>query len=856
MTERYDPAAIESKWQAYWDEHQTFRTPDKPGPDSIYLLDMFPYPSGSGLHVGHPEGYTATDILARYHRANGKSVLHPMGWDAFGLPAEQHAIKTGTHPAVTTAKNIETFKRQLKMLGFSYDWTREINTTDPGYVKWTQWIFLQLFKRGLAYQDEKSVNWCAELGTVLANEEVIGGLSERGQHPVERLPLRQWMLKITAYSDRLLDGLKDVEWPNSTRTMQSEWIGRSEGAHVSFKVGDEAPIEVFTTRPDTLFGATFMVLAPEHPLVSRITTPAQKETVDSYVAVAKNKSDLARKQNKKKTGVFTGAHAINPVNGAEVPIWIADYVLMDYGTGAIMAVPGHDERDFEFAKEFNIPILRVVAKDKEDADAPLTEAFCDTGISVNSGDFSNLSTKECKAKVTEFLTSNGSGKKHTEYKLRDWVFSRQRYWGEPFPIYFPVACEGDPRAEGATYTIDYQTPIPVPESELPVTLPELDNYQPGDDPAGVLARATDWRFFQKDGKWFARETNNMPQWAGSCWYYLRYLDPNNATALFDESQAGWLPVDLYVGGAEHAVLHLLYARFWHMVLYDAGIVKVKEPFSKLVHQGMILGQVQYVSEDGARYEADDVEKNKGGEFVLKSDHSVSLKAHAAKMSKSIGNVVNPDDIVRDFGADALRVYEMFMGPLEATKPWNTASISGVSRFLERCYALATSVSGDGEMTAELERLLHKSIKKVTEDIEGLRFNTAISAMNVLSRELLNASKKSGSPWREGVSVLAVLLHPFAPHLGEEMWEILGHKESVQLEGWPSFDAALCVDASVNIPIQINGKKRGVVVLPKGIDEAAAFAAAEGEPKIKQALAEGKLVKTIWVQDRILNLIIR
>ena len=581
---RYDPAAIEPKWQAYWDEDDTFRTPEGIDRPKMYILDMFPYPSGSGLHVGHPEGYTATDIVARYRRATGHDVLHPMGWDAFGLPAEQHAILTGTHPRETTVKNIETFKRQLKMLGFSYDWSREIDTTSPEYVKWTQWIFLKLFERGLAYQSEIPVNWCAALGTVLANEEIVNGVSERGGHPVERIPLRQWVLRITAYADRLLEDLDSVDWPNSTRIMQQEWIGRSEGAEVQFDVaGHDAVIEIFTTRPDTLFGATFMVLAPEHPLVDVITTSEHRAEVDAYVQQAKKKIERDRQASKEKTGVFTGGRAINPVNGAEVPVYIADYVLWGYGTGAIMAVPAHDERDFEFAKARGIPIIEVVSKTGKPSDSPLAGAMVEPGTAVNSGKYDGLPTAEIKKRITQDLEAAGKGRARIEYKLRDWIFSRQRYWGEPIPIYFPVECEGDPRA-GDAYVIRYDQPIAVDARELPLRLPELDDYKPGEDPAGVLARATDWRFFRRDGRWFARETNTMPQWAGSCWYYLRFVDPHNTETLCAPELANrWLPVDLYVGGAEHAVLHLLYARFWHKVLYDEGVVSVKEPFKKLVH---------------------------------------------------------------------------------------------------------------------------------------------------------------------------------------------------------------------------------------------------------------------------------
>jgi len=813
---RYDPATIEPKWQAYWEQDDTFRTPDGTKRPKTYILDMFPYPSGSGLHVGHPEGYTATDIMARYARAIGRDVLHPMGWDAFGLPAEQHAILTGTHPRDTTTQNIATFKRQLKMLGFSYDWAREIDTTSADYVRWTQWIFLKLFERGLAYQSEIPVNWCAALGTVLANEEVINGLSERGGHPVERIPLRQWVLKITAYADRLLEDLEGVDWPNSTRIMQQEWIGRSEGAEVIFDVaGHDAMIDVFTTRPDTLFGATFMVLAPEHPLVEVVTTDERRNEVTVYVEQARNKSERDRQAGKEKTGVFTGGLAINPVNGAEVPIYIADYVLWGYGTGAIMAVPAHDERDFEFATAHGIPIIEVVSKTGTPSDAPLKEAMVESGVGVNSGKYDGLETAEFKRRVTADLEAADKGQARVEYKLRDWNFSRQRYWGEPIPIYFPVETKGNPRA-GADFTIRYDQPIAVDESELPLRLPELEDYKPGEDPAGVLARARDWRFFEKGGQWFARETNTMPQWAGSCWYYLRFLDPHNTEALCSTELAQrWLPVDLYVGGAEHAVLHLLYARFWHKVLYDAGVVPTKEPFKKLVHQGMILG------EDGQ------------------------------KMSKARGNVVNPDDIVDAFGADSLRIYEMFMGPLEATKPWNTSSIAGVRRFLDRVFTVTARAAADAKADETLTRLLHQTIRKVTEDIEAMRFNTAISAMMVLANELMKLEEVPTEP----LAALAKLLHPFAPHLGEEVWEMLGNTPSIQNDPWPTYDPTLCEQDEVEVPVQINGKVRARITLPKGATEAQALAAAHALPSLAPHLEGKPLRKTIWVPGKILNLIV-
>lgn len=880
--DRYDPSVIEPKWQAYWDERKTFKTPETPRSEKkAYILDMFPYPSGSGLHVGHPEGYTATDIVARYKRARGYDVLHPMGWDAFGLPAEQHAIQTGTHPRVTTQENIATFKRQLKMLGFSYDWDREIDTTDPAYVRWTQWIFLELFERGLAYQSEVPVNWCPALGTVLANEEIINGLSERGGHPVVRIPIRQWMLRITEYADKLLEGLDLTEWPSSTRTMQIEWIGRSEGAQVRFETVDGSDsVEVYTTRPDTLLGCTFVVLAPEHPLVEKLTSEAKRAEVEAYVAAAKAKSERDRQASKEKTGVFTGGYVVNPVNGEKIPVYIADYVLAGYGTGAIMAVPAHDQRDFEFAKAHGLPIREVVSKDGNPSREPLEEAMIEEGIAVNSGPYNGLKTAEFKAKIIEDLQTSGKGERRVETKLRDWVFSRQRYWGEPIPIYFPVETEGDPR-KGDPYTIDYSKPMPVPREELPLELPELDDFRPGEDPEGVLARAVEWRFFERDGKFYARETNTMPQWAGSCWYYLRFIDPHNDKEPFSQEAAKrWLPVDLYVGGAEHAVLHLLYARFWHKVLYDAGIVPVPEPFQKLVHQGMILGEIEYTAfrrpsgelvsarevkstADGEIHEPSGApvtrekvdsaraKKDERGEWVLASDPSIALEARAHKMSKSRGNVVNPDEIVREFGADAMRVYEMFMGPLEATKPWNTASIGGVRRFLDRAYQIAKKSDASAEASPELLQLLHQTIRKVTDDIEALHFNTAISALMVLSNELnrLNAVPK------EAVSIFARLLHPFAPHLGEEIWAMLGHGESVQFADWPEYDASLAERSEVEIPVQILGKVRGRITIAKDADQEQALARAKELPQILPQL-EGKTIrKVIYVPGRILNLIV-
>ncbi|MBN8613626.1 MAG: leucine--tRNA ligase [Deltaproteobacteria bacterium] len=899
---RYNPAEIEPKWQAFWDKDQTFRTPDllaEPSRKKAYVLDMFPYPSGAGLHVGHPEGYTATDIHCRWLRAMGVAVLHPMGWDAFGLPAEQYAIQTGTHPSITTAKNIETFRRQIKSLGLSYDWEREVDSTDPAYVKWTQWIFLQLFHRGLAFQSEMPVNWCPALGTVLANEEVKDGKSERGGHPVFRTPLRQWMLKITAYADRLLDDLSEVDWPEGTRVMQTDWIGRSVGAEVSFAIeGTTKSLEIFTTRPDTLFGATFMVVAPEHPIVKEITTVDRKAEVDAYVARSIHRSERERREAKEKTGVATGGFAINPVNGAKVPVWVADYVLWGYGTGAIMAVPGHDERDFEFATKFGIDVIRVVGKDASEKDAPLASAFVEEGIAVNSGAYDGLTTSAFKAKITADLEARGQGKKRVEYKLRDWIFSRQRYWGEPIPVYFPIDLDdpsGDPR-KGASHRVRFDQPIAVEESELPLRLPELEDYKPGEDPAGPLARAVDWRFFQKPDangtlRWYARETNTMPQWAGSCWYYLRFLDPKNPSAAFDKKLAdAWLPVDLYVGGAEHAVLHLLYARFWHKVLFDAGYVSSPEPFKKLVHQGMILGEVEHTAyTDGAgafvsrdrvgervndagedepfdkttqlvvttkKISVEDVVK-KGGDFVLKAQPEITIDARAHKMSKSRGNVVNPDAIVKQFGADALRLYEMFMGPLEATKPWSTDSILGVRRFLDRTYTVCTRTPSEATPDDALMRTLHRTIRKVGEDIATLRFNTAISAL----MQLVNEIYPLANPPRFALETLVLLVHPFAPHLGEELWDKLGHGAStgggsVQRVAWPSFDPALCVDSELEIPVQVNGKIRGRVKVPADASEAAVIAAAMADEGVKKHVDGKPLVKQQYVTGRILTLVVK
>ncbi|KAG7346694.1 leucyl-tRNA synthetase [Nitzschia inconspicua] len=817
---------VESKWQAFWEENKTFKTPERnKSRPKKYVLDMFPYPSGAGLHVGHPEGYTASDVMARYWRMTGHDVLHPIGWDSFGLPAEQFAVQTGAQPADTTKANIANFKRQLKMLGFSYDWDRELATTDINYVKWTQWIFLQLFKKGLAEQSEVSVNWCPALGTVLANEEVINGKSERGDHPVMRLPLRQWVLKITNYADRLEAGLDGLDWPSGTLTAQQQWIGKSTGCEIVFDVegNNSESVRVFTTRPDTLMGVTYVTLAPEHPLVSALTTPEQKEAVDKYVAETSSRSDLDRTSSKEKTGVFTGGYVTHPLSGEKVPVWVGDYVLGSYGTGAVMAVPAHDSRDFEFAKAFDLEIKWVV-KPKE-GELNEEEAFTEPGVSMNSGEFDGMTTDKCKEAVTKKLEENNKGGAKITYKLRDWVFSRQRYWGEPIPIYFPVdfpkgvdAKTQNPASDGCEHTIRYDQPIPVDEADLPLELPLMEDFKPGDDPAGCLARAKDWRYFEKDGKWFARETNTMPQWAGSCWYYLRFLDPkNNNEAFSKQADKDWMPVDLYVGGAEHAVLHLLYARFWHQVLFDLGYTEHPEPFQKLVHQGMILGS------DGE------------------------------KMSKSRGNVVNPDDIVTDQGADALRLYEMFMGPLEAVKPWQTSQVAGVVRFQNKVYNVVkvAAENNETEMDVETTRLLHKTMKKVTEDIKSMSFNTAISAMMVLTNHLQTLKEKVPL---EAAEKLSLMVSPFAPHLGEECWSILGNTESLAYHPWVEYDETLCVDDEITMGVQVNGKARGEITIPADADEETAMAAAKEVDRVMNQIEGKEIKKIIYVPGRILNII--
>jgi leucyl-tRNA synthetase len=1038
---KYYPNRIEPKWQKYWLENKTFRAEDGASKPKYYILDMFPYPSGSGLHVGHPEGYTATDILARYRRMKGFNVLHPMGWDAFGLPAEQYAVQTNTHPSATTAKNIETFRRQIQMLGFSYDWDREVDTTDPGYYRWTQWIFLRLFNmwydpeanRGrpieelpipaeieaqgekvvadyrdehrLAYAVEAPVNWCEALGTVLANEEVVNGRSERGGHPVVRIPLRQWMLRITAYAQRLLDDLETVDWPEPIKEMQRHWIGRSEGAEVDFPVADatdpagaferwetgrskagfprkpeEGVIRVFTTRPDTLFGATYMVLAPEHPLVGRVTSEDQRQAVEEYRRRAAAKSDLERTElAKEKTGVFTGGYAVNPTTGRPIPIWIADYVLMGYGTGAIMAVPAHDERDFEFATRFGLDVVEVVAdpnetpgvllrayewlgewerrreagevdgflkvalvlnrpfdvasfeedlaensadpiwshvriadfapdgvavayfdpefagllgayvddeeededggeililsfeedgdadEDDEDWESPdepeesaEAAAYTADGVSINSSFLSGLATAEAKRAVVDWLEKKGYGRRKVQFRLRDWLFSRQRYWGEPFPIVY----DESGRAHG------------VEESELPVTLPPLEDFQPTGAPEPLLAKARAWAEVERGGRRYRRELNTMPQWAGSCWYYLRYLDPKNDRRPWDpEKERYWMPVDLYVGGAEHAVLHLLYSRFWHKALFDLGFVHTAEPFRKLVNQGMILGEMEYagfrkggrwvdaaaVDEetfDGERVRLSEDQVQKSGDrFVLADDPTVGVAARAHKMSKSRGNVVNPDDVVREYGADALRVYEMFMGPLEAAKPWSMKGVEGVWRFLNRAWRLVVDEDSetmrpapettDDAPTREQLRMLHQTIRGVTADVEAMRFNTAVSKM----MEYVNFLSKEAVRPRALVEPFVLLLSPFAPHLAEELWEALGRTPTLAYEPWPEFDPALCESDEIDVVVQVNSKVRSRMSAPAGAADEDLVERAKAAPRIAELIAGKRVVRSLVVESR-------
>ena len=977
MTSEYAFIDIEAKWQAHWEEHKTFATPNPgdPGFDAgkpkYYVLDMFPYPSGAGLHVGHPEGYTATDIVARHRRNRGFNVLHPMGWDAFGLPAEQYAVETGTHPRATTEKNIATFRRQLKMLGFSYDWDREIATTDEDFYRWTQWIFLQLFNgwyddeadrarpiadlpipedvraRGetavrefidshrLAYLAEVPVNWCPALGTVLSNEEVTNeGLSDRGNHRVFRRPLKQWMLRITKYADRLERDLDGLDWPESIKLMQRNWIGRSEGAQVTFAVdGFDETIEIYTTRPDTLFGATYMVLAPEHPLVERITTAGRRDAVRAYCEAAAQRSEMARTaEAKEKTGVDTGAFAINPVNHERIPIWVADYVLITYGTGAIMAVPGHDARDFEFAKQFGLPIRAVVSPPDEwlheqinrhgvdqpyaekrgrgevaemlmrsasaaagtlggitaqDAHAILdgdagwieqvcrpayltdpalfVEAYSGQGTAVNSGEFDGLGTSEFTKRITAWLAARGLGGGAVNYKLRDWLFSRQRYWGEPFPILHGP--------DGALVAIG--------ESELPLVLPEVDDFRPASMPEDSdalpeppLGRARDWLRVERDGQTYSRESNTMPQWAGSCWYYLRFIDSKNEERFCGrDAERYWMTsakkdgtphaggIDLYLGGAEHAVLHLLYARFWHKVLYDLGYVSTTEPFGRLFNQGMIRS-FAYRDGRGVCVGYDEIDFREDGAYRRRDGEK--LTGAVEKMSKTLKNVVNPEDVTREYGADSLRLYEMFMGPLDASKPWNPRDVPGVFRFLQRCWrlivdentgALSSYVHDDGEPDDRLERALHKTIKKVTDDIEKLAFNTAISAM----MEFVNAAFRAKRIRRDQAERLVLILSAFAPHLGEELWQRLRGERwtgSLAYEPWPEYDEALIVEAEVEIPVQVNGKLAGRVTVAKDAPQDAVHQAAMSDGAVKARVGDKSVVKLIYVPGRMLNIIVK
>ncbi|HCY0197760.1 TPA: leucine--tRNA ligase [Staphylococcus aureus] len=800
----YNHNQIEKKWQDYWDENKTFKTNDNLGQKKFYALDMFPYPSGAGLHVGHPEGYTATDIISRYKRMQGYNVLHPMGWDAFGLPAEQYALDTGNDPREFTKKNIQTFKRQIKELGFSYDWDREVNTTDPEYYKWTQWIFIQLYNKGLAYVDEVAVNWCPALGTVLSNEEVIDGVSERGGHPVYRKPMKQWVLKITEYADQLLADLDDLDWPESLKDMQRNWIGRSEGAKVSFDVDNtEGKVEVFTARPDTIYGASFLVLSPEHALVNSITTDEYKEKVKAYQTEASKKSDLERTDlAKDKSGVFTGAYATNPLSGEKVQIWIADYVLSTYGTGAIMAVPAHDDRDYEFAKKFDLPIIEVIeGGNVEEA------AYTGEGKHINSGELDGLENEAAITKAIQLLEQKGAGEKKVNYKLRDWLFSRQRYWGEPIPVI---------HWEDGTMTT-------VPEEELPLLLPETDEIKPSGTGESPLANIDSFVNVvdEKTGMKGRRETNTMPQWAGSCWYYLRYIDPKNENMLADpEKLKHWLPVDLYIGGVEHAVLHLLYARFWHKVLYDLAIVPTKEPFQKLFNQGMILGE--------------------GNE----------------KMSKSKGNVINPDDIVQSHGADTLRLYEMFMGPLDAAIAWSEKGLDGSRRFLDRVWRLM--VNEDGTLSSKivttnnksLDKVYNQTVKKVTEDFETLGFNTAISQLMVFINECYKVDEVY-KPYIEG---FVKMLAPIAPHIGEELWSKLGHEESITYQPWPTYDEALLVDDEVEIVVQVNGKLRAKIKIAKDTSKEEMQEIALSNDNVKASIEGKDIMKVIAVPQKLVNIV--
>lgn len=901
---RYNPAEIEPKWQAYWEQNKTFRCPEMPDPKGkgkLYVLDMFPYPSGAGLHVGHPEGYTATDIYCRYWRMQGKTVLHPMGYDAFGLPAEEYAIRTNTPPRQSTEANIANFTRQLKMLGFSYDWDRCLATTDVEYFRWTQWIFLVLFdtwydpesRKGrpiselpipaevtakgeaavasyrdsfrLAYQDDALVNWCPALGTVLANEEVIDGRSERGDHPVQRIPLRQWMLRITAYADRLLADLDLLDWSTGIKKLQADWIGKSTGAEVDFKVAQAAgqglvgeSIRVYTTRPDTLYGATYMVVAPEHPLVDKITTADRAQEVQEYCKAASFKSDRDRTEgDKQKTGVFTGAYAINPMTQKPVPVWVADYVLGNYGTGAIMAVPAHDVRDYEFAVKYNLPIVQVVepigATEQELDDIRSGKVcFAGEGIAIGSGELDGLKTKDAKAKVIESLERRGLGSEAVNYKLRDWLFSRQRFWGEPFPILHELGPDGKPNGQIRAVAM----------KDLPVDLPHLEDYKPHGRPEPPLGKAdASWLYVEMDGKRYRRETNTMPQWAGSCWYYLRFISPTCTEAFVDrEQEAAWMPVDLYIGGAEHAVLHLLYSRFWHKVLYDRGYVSQAEPFQRLVNQGMILSYA-YKDQRGALVAVDLVEEDDQG-VAKHSQTGEPLNRIVAKMSKALKNVVDPEGVVKEYGADALRLYEMFMGPLEATKPWSMQGVNGVRNFLDRVWRLIVDSRSedlilsesvqDVPPNADQDRIVHSTIAAVTQDIENLSFNTAIARM----MEFVNHFTKESIRPKSSMESLTLLLAPFAPHLAEELWRVMGHPQSLAYAPWPKADPEKMKIASVEVPVQVNGKVRAKVVMPVGLDNQQTQELAMANDRVAELIVGKELVKVVIVPGKMVNFVIK
>ena len=862
----YDPHAIEPRWQQRWLTEKTFSVKVDRSRPKYYVLDMFPYPSGAGLHVGHPKGYTATDVISRWKRMQGFNVLHQLGWDAFGLPAERAAVRENLHPAVITKRNVDNFRKQIQRLGFAYDWKRELSTTDVEYYKWTQWIFLKLFEKGLAYQAEVAVNWCPALGTVLANEEVVDGKYVETGDPVEKRSMRQWMMKITAYAERLITDLDGLDWPESLKEMQRHWIGKSSGAEVTFAVaggagaaasGTPASFTVFTTRPDTLFGATYCVLAPEHPLVARITTADRRAAVDAYVAAAKNKAERDRMADtKEKTGAFTGAFAVNPANGQPIPIWVADYVLWGYGTGAIMAVPGHDERDHAFAKAFGLPIVQVVKPASAAIDVQQA-AFVDEGVAVNSGFLDGKGTADAKAAMTKWLEEKRLGKERVQYKLRDWLFSRQRYWGEPFPVLH--------LADGTTAAVPYD--------QLPVLLPPIDEYKPTADGQPPLARATDWvkTTDPKSGKPASRETNTMPQWAGSCWYYLRFIDPRNSQAPWSkDAESYWMPVDLYVGGVEHAVLHLLYARFWHKVLYDLGLVTTKEPFQKLRNQGMIVA-ASFQEAGGKYHYPEDVEETApgSGQWRVKSS-GVAVKTQIEKMSKSRNNVVNPDDVVRDYGADAMRLYECFLGKMEDGGVWQTNGVEGVYRFLERAWRLffVTPKGAKVDVTnaaivdrpldpdpkageKELEKLLHKTIQKVSGDLEGMGFNTAISALMVY----VNALTGRESLPRALLDPFVRLLAPFAPHLAEEVWATaLANRTLIADAPWPKFDPALCVDDELEIAVQVNGKVRDTIKIPAAADAATCQKLALASEKVQRAMEGKPTKKVIVVPKKIVNVI--